>query len=59
VRCVLTVATLEAINANEVMVAPVLGSGGSLVSGGRFYVRAFDRNVVSVTVNMSLHEITV
>jgi hypothetical protein len=37
--------------------APMVGSafGGSLESGGRFCVGAFDRNLASVAVNMFSH----
>jgi hypothetical protein len=48
------VETLVARNANDAMVAPMVGSGGvcSLESGGRFCVGAFGRNLASVTVKM-------
>jgi hypothetical protein len=37
------------------MMAPVVGSGGSLESGGRFCVGAFGRNVFSVAVKVFSH----
>jgi hypothetical protein len=55
---VLTVATLIARNANEAMVAPMVGSDGVcfwLESGGRFCVGAFGRNLASVAMKMFAH----
>jgi hypothetical protein len=54
------VATLVQKNANEAMVAPMVGLaesefGGSLESGGWFCVDAFGRNLTSVTVKMFSH----
>jgi hypothetical protein len=49
------VATLVARNLNEAVVAPVVGSGGSLESGGRFCVGAFGRNLASVVLKMFSH----
>jgi hypothetical protein len=51
------VETLVARNANEAMVAPMVGSafGGSLESSGRFCVGAFGRNLASVAVKMFSH----
>jgi hypothetical protein len=49
------VATLVPRNANEATVAPMVGYGGSLESGGRFFVGAFGRNLASVTVKMCSH----
>jgi hypothetical protein len=47
---VLTVATLVARSTNEAMVAPMVGSsfGGSMESGGRYRVDAFNRNLVFI-----------
>jgi hypothetical protein len=41
------------------MVAPAVGSAfdGSLKSGGRFYVGAFDTNVASVAMKMFSHSV--
>jgi hypothetical protein len=49
------VATVVARNANEAMMAPMVGPGGSLESGGRFCVGAFGRNLTSVAVKMFSH----
>jgi hypothetical protein len=46
------VATLVAGDANEAIVEPVVGFGGSLESGGRFCIGAFGRNLVSVAMKM-------
>jgi hypothetical protein len=51
------VATLEARNANEAVVVPMVWPGGvyvcgSLESGGRFWVDAFGRNLALVSVKM-------
>jgi hypothetical protein len=53
----LTVATLVIRNLNETVVTSVAESafGGSMESGGRFYVGAFDRNLASVAVKKFLH----
>lgn len=50
-------ATPVARNANEVKVAPMVGSDAvwSVESGGHICVCAFSRNLDSVAVNMSLH----
>jgi hypothetical protein len=53
----MTLATPVARNANEATVAPMVGLaessfGGSLESGGRFYVSAFGKNLASVSVKM-------
>jgi hypothetical protein len=52
------VATQVSVNANEAMVAPMVlaqsALGGSLESGGRFYVEALGRNVASRVVKMFL-----
>lgn len=48
---VLTVAILVAINANEIVVAPTVASGGVCIwqeSDGRFCVGSFGRNLASV-----------
>jgi hypothetical protein len=49
------VATLVAKNTNEATVALMMGSGGSLKSGGRFCVGTFSRNLASVAVKMFSH----
>jgi hypothetical protein len=47
------------MNANEAMVAPMgeSATGGSLESGGWSYVGAFGRNLASVAVKTSSHDI--
>jgi hypothetical protein len=53
------VAPPETINANEDMVAPMVGSGGdfggSLELSGRFCVGAFGRNLALLAVKMFSH----
>jgi hypothetical protein len=54
---VLRVATVVSINANEAMVAPMVGSGGvsfggSLESLSRFCVDAFGRNLALIAVSI-------
>jgi hypothetical protein len=51
------VATLAARNAKEAVVARMVVSAfvGSMESGGRFYVGAFDRNLASFTTKMFSH----
>jgi hypothetical protein len=44
---------MEARNAKKTTVAPMVASGWSLESGGRFCVGAFGRDLASVTVKMS------
>jgi hypothetical protein len=46
------VATLAAKNTNEAAVAPMVGFGGSLESGGRFCVGAFGGNLALVAVKV-------
>jgi hypothetical protein len=46
---------MVARNANEPVVAPMVGFGGSLESGGRFCVGAFGSNLASVAVKMFSH----
>jgi hypothetical protein len=56
----LAVARLLAINANDVIVTPMVGSGGiciwweSLESGGRVCVSAFGSNLASVALKVLL-----
>jgi hypothetical protein len=53
----LTVATLVKRNLNEAVVTSVVESafGGSMESGGKFCVDAFDRSLASVAVKKFLH----
>jgi len=63
INYILTVATMEARNANEAIVAPMVECGGigvwresgALESGGRFCVGAFDSNLASDAVKMFSH----
>jgi hypothetical protein len=48
-------AILVARNADEAMLAPLVGSSGSLESDGRFCVGAFGRNLASAVVKMFSH----